>query len=219
MRNKYFKIKFAIFLVAIAATILLAMKYNFVDYIKPDYVKDYIGNQSLWAYIFFVLIYAFAIVVFLPASPLGILAGTIFGLWTATLLATIGATLGACISFWISRLVGRRFFEKITHKRFNKVEEYNQKISKSGFFYVLIFRIVPFFPFRVPNHIFGLTKIKFTPYLTATFLGMIPESFIIAYVGASLREPTVNDLIFLVALIIAMFFVGIHIKRRKIDTP
>ena len=58
-----------------------------------------------WAPILFVVLYAFATVLFVPGSVLTVAGGALFGPVWGTLLNLIGATLGATLAFLVARYV------------------------------------------------------------------------------------------------------------------
>jgi uncharacterized membrane protein YdjX (TVP38/TMEM64 family) len=61
-------------------------------------------------------------------------------------------------------------------------------LARDGFFYLLSLRLVPVFPFWLLNLAPALLGMAFTPYLAATFLGIIPGTLVFAGIGAGLDE-------------------------------
>src|SRR5262249_3259422 len=51
---------------------------------------------------------------------------------------------------------------------------------------VLLLRLSPVFPFNVLNYALGLTRIKFWPYVLASWLGMLPGTVMYVYLGSAL---------------------------------
>ena len=58
--------------------------------------------------------------------------------------------------------------------------------QKNAFNYLMFLRLVPAFPFWLVNLVPALLDVKLTTYVTATFLGIIPGTFVFAFVGAGL---------------------------------
>src|SRR5207245_2450047 len=65
-----------------------------------------LGRVGRWAPILFVLLYAFATVLFVPGAILTVAGGALFGPLWGTLWNLIGATVGATFAFAIARYVG-----------------------------------------------------------------------------------------------------------------
>jgi len=49
---------------------------------------------------------------------------------------------------------------------------------------VALLRPSPLLPYNLGNYLYGVTKIAFWPYLAATWVGMLPGTFLYVYLGA-----------------------------------
>ena len=147
---------------------------------------------------------------------LTILAGPIFGLWLGTLLVIIASNIGTQITFWISRLAGRDFVAKII-KNDSFVDKVSKKFEKNDFLVMLYMRLIPVFPFNVINYLSGLTPVRYKSYTLATFLGMIPGSFVYVYLSTSVANVRENPLGIIVPIVLLVLLtVGtIIIKKKK----
>jgi uncharacterized membrane protein YdjX (TVP38/TMEM64 family) len=85
----------------------------------------------------------------------------------------------------------------------------SRKLSESGLWAVITFRVVPVAPFSVINLIAGVSEIRWRDYALGTVLGMLPGIVAIVLLAdritASLRHP---DLLQISLLIAAIFLVG-----------
>jgi uncharacterized membrane protein YdjX (TVP38/TMEM64 family) len=135
---------------------------------------------SGWA--IFVLVYALAAVLTVPAVLLTLGAGAVYGVLLGTILVTIGATLGATSAFLLGRTFARGWVSKkiARSKRFAAVDE---AVGKSGFKIVFMTRLSPVFPYVYLNYMFSLTKVRLNDYVAASFIGMIPATLLYAYLG------------------------------------
>jgi hypothetical protein len=66
------------------------------------------------------------------------------------------------------------------HPRFRAVD---LAISEGGWKVVAMLRLTPVVPFSISNYLFGLTAIRFVPYLLASWLFMLPGGFMYVYFG------------------------------------
>ena len=53
---------------------------------------------------------------------------------------------------------------------------------------MLLVRLAIVFPFTYTNYAFGLTGVRFGPYMLTTFLGIIPGTLAFVYIGALANE-------------------------------
>ncbi len=189
---------------------------------KTQQIKDFIlkfGPGAFWAY---VILYSLNTVTLVPPILFMTLAGgAIFGPWLGSVAIMLGCLLGTTATFFISRLLGRRWIERFMR---GKVKEFEEKLDQKGFLTILIVRLVAFPPWEFVNYISGLTKIKYRDYILGTTFGIIPAIIIQVYladraINVNLRDPKlVFQLIFAVlAFVILGFIPKIYgkIKQRQ----
>lgn len=133
--------------------------------------------------IVFGIIDALAVICLLPGAILTLGAGYLFGPVYGTLII-VGATgIGACVAFTMARAIGGTSLrDRLTHKP--KVEAIVKSVSDGGWQTVLLTRLVPFFPFKLSNYVFGLTGVHFRDFAVGTFLGIIPLSITNVFAGS-----------------------------------
>lgn len=148
---------------------------------------EWTRGLGVWGPAFVVVFYIGACVFFLPGSVLTIGSGFLFKIFVGVLTASIGSTLGACAAFLVGRTVARNWISRkiAANKKFTAVDD---AVESDGFKIVFLIRLSPVFPFNVLNYGFGLTKVSFWKYALASWLGMIPGTFMYVYFGAGLRS-------------------------------
>lgn len=135
----------------------------------------------------FVGLYVLATVAFLPGSALTLGAGAAFGLWKGFALVSIASTLGASAAF----LVGRHLLRDWVTRKLEKVPAFAAiagAVGAEGWKVVLLTRLSPVLPFNLLNYAYGLTTVGFGEYALASWLGMIPGTFLYVYLGAAAGE-------------------------------
>jgi len=200
-------VKFALLIIIIAALIVLAKYTGLGKLLNVEYVRGVVDNAGIYGPLIFILVYFAVTVTFLPGTPFTIASGVLFGTLSGGLYTVIGATLGATVAFIIARFFGGDFVERILKDKFNKLYEYDEKIEKNGFLVMLFFRLVPLFPFNGLNFAMGLTKIKFKHYFLATFLGIIPGTFILANIGGTSSDVMSPQFIFSIVLFVLLILI------------
>lgn len=126
--------------------------------------------------------YVVAALAFVPGSALTLGAGAIFGLWVGVAVVSVAATTAAALAFLIARYVARHRVESLarSHRRFGAVD---RAIAEGGWKVVALLRLSPAIPFSTGNYLFGLTAIRFWPYVLTSWLTMLPGAFLYVYLG------------------------------------
>ncbi len=130
----------------------------------------------------FVGLYFLATMAMLPAWPLSVAAGMLFGLFGGTAVVVAGATSGAAGAFVLTRYLARDYVErKIRHyPRFAAVD---RAVGEGGWKIVALLRLSPALPFTLQNYFYGLTAIRFWPCILATAGAILPGVFMYVYFG------------------------------------
>src|SRR5882762_785038 len=197
--------------------LVLALKYFHVqDLLKS--ALDWIGNLGPWGPVIFVGLYVVATVLFVPGSVLTLGAGAVFGVVLGTVCVSISATLGATAAF----LVGRYLARDAIARRIEKNEKFatiDRAVADEGWKIVLLTRLSPVFPFTLLNYAFGLTRVKLSHYVLASWLGMIPGTVMYVYlgslvnVGAGHRQRTTGEWVLYGVGLLATVIVTVFVTR------
>jgi len=118
-----------------------------------------------------------------PALLLTIGAGYLFGVWRGLLVSSAAATAAAGTSFLLSRYFLRNLIQEKLASRFPRFRAIDRAIAKEGFKIVLLLRLSPLLPFSASNYLYGLTSVRFVPYIVASWLGMLPGTLAYVYAG------------------------------------
>lgn len=147
-------------------------------------IKAYADANLLTASLCFMAGYAIAVAFSLPISLLLTLTGgAIFG-WLAIILVVSGATVGAGIVF----IAARTAFADLARVRAGAfLARLEDGFTQNAFSYLLALRLIPAAPFWVINIIPALTRMSFSAFFLATFIGIIPGSTVFVAVGRSLN--------------------------------
>ena len=117
-------------------------------------------------------------------AVLTIAGGYLLGTWLGALSAVIGATLGATGIF----LAARAGFGGLAQRAGPFVGKLEAGFRADAFNYLLVLRLVPIFPFWLVNLVPALVGVRLRSYMLATFLGVIPGTFVYASLGSGLGE-------------------------------
>src|SRR5919109_2055373 len=163
--------------------LFLAMRFLPVQPWLRDF-NDWIGRMGVAGIFIFIIVYAVATVLLAPGAILTIGAGFAFGLWKGFLAASAGATLGAALAFLVARFIARGKIEAIA-KRNDKFRNIDNAIGRQGAKLIFLLRLSPVIPFNLSNYFYGLTGVKFWSYVLASWIGMMPGTFLYVYIGTA----------------------------------
>ena len=167
-------------------------KFSFQEITSYDFIKnnrDYFfelkqSNLPLLA-ISFVLFSIIWTLVGGFGSPIVLFAGFIFGNWFATFLLIIGLSTGATGLY----IFANYFLKDLIREKFlNKFKNLESKFKKSEFLYLLIYRFVGGIPFAISNVLPCIFNVKANNFFWASFLGMLPQIFILSSIGSGLEK-------------------------------
>ena len=133
-------------------------------------------------------------------SPILLISGFIFGKWLGLLLAVGSMSIGATFLY----IFGNYFFKDLIKEKFlNKFKNLESKFRENEFTFFLIYRFIGGIPFQIQNLLPVLFNIKIKNYFFGSFLGIIPQGFIIVSLGSGISKiiknndsiPTIKELL------------------------
>ena len=188
--------------------------YEFIKNNRNNFVQLRQTNLFLLAFLFilFTTIWVFAAGF---GSPVAILAGFIFGKWLGVFIVALGLSIGAALLYTFANFFLK---EMIREKFLDKYKILEDKFKKSEFIYLLIYRFIGGIPFAISNVLPCIFNVKVFNFFGATFLGIMPQLFLIASIGDGLEKiidqnletPKIIDLIYSPDIYIPLIiFIGI----------
>ena len=154
-----------------------------------------VETVPLW----FLVLSASEMVPLLPTQPMALTSGIVFGAAEGTAVVLAANVAAATLAFFAARGAGRALAEKIVEEETGAAfdaednafrrqwSELQRRLEKAGpaeqTALIALFRITPH-PFSASNYLFGLTKIRATPYVAGTAAGIAPWAALYAFVGA-----------------------------------
>ncbi|MGC0372338.1 MAG: hypothetical protein DGJ47_001050 [Rickettsiaceae bacterium] len=173
---------------------ILAYNFNLHSYFSFSSLKDnyqslqtLIINKPLLAASYYMICYIVIVAISIPgATFMTVSGGLLFGQYLGTIMALCSATIGASILFMSTKMASRNVSPDGKIGRF--VGKMKKGFQENAFSYLITLRLMPIFPFTVINIVAALLQIPLYIFASATFLGMIPASYIFTSVGVGLKE-------------------------------
>tara|TARA_Y100001958_G_C21236139_1_gene562578 strand:- start:131 stop:841 length:711 start_codon:yes stop_codon:yes gene_type:complete len=125
-------------------------------------------------------------------SPVAIVAGFIFGKWIGTIVVVSSLAIGATLLYIFANFFVRELIISKFEKKFAFI---NEKIKKNEFIYFFLYRFIGGIPFFIANILPVLFNIKLRNYFFGTFLGILPQIFIVVSLGSGFEKVIGENLI------------------------
>ena len=206
------------FIILLVVVLGIGIGIQYRGQIDSNAIQQWIDQAGFAGPFIFILIYTLATVLFLPGSVMTLAGGAIFGPWLGTLLNLTGATLGATIAFIIARYLASDWVE---NKAAGRLKQLKNGVESEGWRFVAFVRLVPLFPFNILNYALGLTRIKLSHYILASYICMLPGAFAYSYLGYAGREAVTGSenlaqkVLLAIAFLAVIAFIPRLIKRLR----
>ena len=173
------------------AGLVLAWLFGAVDYLSfetlrenRDILQNFVADNPVLSVATFMAGYAIAVALSLPVgSILTIVGGFLFGAWLGTGYVVIAATIGATVVYLAARYA---FYDLMRAKAGSAIRKMEAGFAENAFSYLMVLRLVPFFPFWLVNLVPALLGVKFRSFVVGTAVGIIPGTFVYVSIGDGL---------------------------------
>ena len=168
----------------VAALVVLQLTLDIFTYITPERIQGWLAAAGPAAPAVYMLVMASAVVISpIPSLPLDIAAGAFFGPLLGTLYSAVGALGGSVVSFLIARSFGRELVARLLRGHINFCTGCSDRILGRVVFFS---RLIPVVSFDIVSYGSGLTAMSLGRFAAATFLGMLPLTFVYNCFGSVL---------------------------------
>ncbi|MFZ5823524.1 MAG: TVP38/TMEM64 family protein [Bacillota bacterium] len=120
----------------------------------------------------------------LPAWPITVASGALYGPVWGTLLSLLGGMLGATVNFWLARRIGQDLVRR------SLGEAWVERAGRLGPLHFLILslfgRLIPIASFDVVAYVAGISQIRLPLFLAVALIGQAPAFFAYAFFGSDL---------------------------------
>ena len=172
---------------ALAAALLVLAGLGLPIREMAESIFGWIQENPNISWLVFLGVYILATVLLLPGSVLTIGGGWIFGFVEGLVVVSLSSTLAASCSFLIGRYLARAWVEgKISQD--SRYRSLDRAIGERGFFVVLLTRLSPLFPYNLLNYAWGISSVRLSRYVLASWMGMIPGTLLYVYLGAAASD-------------------------------
>jgi uncharacterized membrane protein YdjX (TVP38/TMEM64 family) len=146
--------------------------------------QRWVAEAGPWGGVVYALVYVACALLFVPGSVLTIGAGLVFGLAWGLVIVSAASTATAALAFLIARHLARGRVEAMA-RRNPRFEAIDRAIAAEGWKVVALLRLSPVVPFSLSNYLYGLTPVRFWPYLATSWAAMLPGTALYVWLGAA----------------------------------
>ena len=172
------------------ATLFAALVYAVYAFPVADRVlalMSWIQLNPLAGGFIFVGAVVISSVLFVPGSTWMLLAGYLFGFAVGTPVALVAVTLGAQAAFIAGRLLARDWVAaKVANNR--RLAAIETGLREEAFVIVALTRLSLVMPFNLLNYGYGITSVRGSVHLVATFVGMALPTALYVWLGTLARN-------------------------------
>lgn len=132
--------------------------------------------------VYFGLLYFLAECLAVPATPLTLSAGYLFGITEGVLVVLLAGVAASMVGFVIGKNFLRSWVEGVLEEN-PKLRKLDKAIGEQGFKLLCLVRLSPIFPFALSNYVYGASSINFSSFLWGTLIGFTPGTIGYVYTG------------------------------------
>ena len=184
--------------------------------VTPQELQAALQGLGSWAAIGYIGLFTLLPAFFFPVAVLALAGGLLFGLWLGSLYTFLGAILNCTLMFFLARFSGRKQVEALIEKKLSPV--WQQRLanlnSNSGFALLIILRLIPAVPYNLINYAFGLSAMKYSTYILASSIGIIPGTFAFINIGDKALDVTSPDFWIAIGLLLLLLAVTAALGKK-----
>jgi len=185
------KLKRFLPLVILIVGMIIVFSTGLHEYLSFETLKNnrenllnFLNENPILMAILYMGLYILMVSFSLPGAAITTIAGGfLFGQILGTFYVVFAATVGATILFLIAQTALGDSLRNKAGPWFKKMEK---GFQENQFSYLMTLRLIPLFPFFVVNLVPAFLGMRLLPYMLATFIGIIPGTFVYISVGVGL---------------------------------
>jgi uncharacterized membrane protein YdjX (TVP38/TMEM64 family) len=151
--------------------------------------QAYYHSNPTYVTVLYVYLYIFLQTFGVPGPAiLGIIGGALFGPIRGFILANFCATMGAILCYYLSLVIGKSIILKYFPGLLKKFNKFMNEHEDNLVWYMLFLRVTPLLPNWFINYASPIVGMPFKLFFIGSFLGLLPNSFILVRTGVLIHE-------------------------------
>ena len=183
------------------------------------WVHPFLSNYPLVAPIVFIGAHILMAVLFLPCSPMTLIAGALWGSLYGLIISILAAILSTATTFILSRSILHSRIEKFLINRYPKIADLLAQVPIHDWKLIAVSQLNPLIPASTMGYAFGLSRITLARYLLLSGIFMLPLQVLFVVTGYSITQLFLSDgqwgiTLALISLVIIVSLASKHIFRK-----
>ncbi len=165
----------------------------------------YVGLQFLQVVVFII-----------PGEVVQIGGGYVFGFWGATILSSLGILAGSVFNYYVGRLAGRPFVERLLKPEvLARLEKAATSGREAAGFFLLY--VIPSIPKDALSYVVGMSRVSLPLFILISGIGRLPGILGGAFIGNSAYRGEYGTALAVLTVAACLFFAGLVFKDRLTD--
>jgi|GEM_PF-2540192 len=136
----------------------------------------------------FIGVHTLMAILFLPCSPMTLMAGALWGSTYGLAVSICAAMVSSAATFLLSRSFLRGMIERLLVHRYPKVAGLLAKVTVHDWEIIAVTQMNPLIPASAIGYVFGLSQITFIRYLLFSGIFMLPLQALFVVTGHSVAS-------------------------------
>ncbi|MBL4687599.1 MAG: TVP38/TMEM64 family protein [Nannocystaceae bacterium] len=179
--HRIVRVVIGVALLAAAVGVVVSGAYKGVS---PESIRAALLDSDPWGPLLFVAAFALLQPFGFASHVFVIGASLVWSPWVALGLSWAGAVGAGCVAFGFARYMGRGWVQK---RLPDKLAHYDERLANHGFRTVLIMRLM-LYTFGPMQLMFGVSRVRFVPFVFGSALGLIPMLAIETWLGGNVVD-------------------------------
>ena len=149
--------------------------------------------------ILFALIQVHAVVLF-PSEVINATAGLVYGFTVAVPMLMGFWILSLLLAYWLGAHAGRPLAMSLAGE--SRVRSAERLLQRGGPHTLLLIRLIPLIPYSPVGYVAGAAHVPLWRYTWTSFVGILPITAAVTYLGHALRTPSLTDPLLWAAIVL-----------------
>lgn len=177
-------------------------------------LNEFFKQFGIWGPLAIILaMVAQMFLIVIPSTALVVVSVLAYGPVGGTLISLLAVSVASTVGYLIGRKLGPMTVDKLIGSKTRKKTEYY--VERYGFWTVIVARFSPFLSNDAISFVGGLLRMSYWRFMGATFIGILPLTVIIAYLGETNERLMTGLIWFSVISLIAFVAYVVYDHRRQ----
>ena len=179
-------------------------------------MKEWISSFGIYDEVIFVMIRALQTVIkIIPAEPLEIGAGYIWGTYKGLALCMLGTEIGSAVILILTSVFGTKLLNMLFDTRRINEWRFISNVKRKYLFLIVLY-LIPGTPKDFITYFVGITDTKILPFLIITGIARIPSIITSTWCGEILDKGSIKSFIIAFSLITVTSLVLGYFAQKKL---